>query len=186
MSVEVIKRHFNVEEYYRMAAAGILSEEDRVELIEGEIIRMNPIGSRHAATVGRLTRLFGRPAGDDAIVWVQNPVQINDYSEPVPDITLLRWRDDFYAQANPQPEDVLLVVEVSDSTLVYDRKVKVPLYARAGIPEMWLVNLPDEVIEVYSRPAGGAYQETRLVRRGESLTVAAVPGLTLEAGGILG
>ncbi|HJQ34382.1 MAG TPA: Uma2 family endonuclease [Pyrinomonadaceae bacterium] len=186
MSLEVVKKQFNVEEYYRMAAAGILSEEDRVELIEGEIIRMNPIGSRHAACVGRLTRLFGRRAGDNAIVWVQNPVQINDYSEPVPDISLLRFRDDFYAQANPQPDDVLLIVEVSDSTVNYDRKVKVPLYARAGVPEMWLVNQPEDLIEVYSRPADGAYQETRLVRRGESLTAASVPGLTLDADDVLG
>jgi len=185
MSVEVVKKQFNVEEYYRMAAAGILSEQDRVELIEGEIIRMNPIGSRHAACVGRLTELLGERARHVAIVWVQNPVQVNDYSEPVPDITLLRRRDDFYKHANPQAADVLLVVEVSDSTVNYDRKVKVPLYARAGVPEMWLVNQPEDLIEVYSRPAEGAYQETRLVRRGESLTAASVAGLTLDADDVL-
>src|SRR5436309_14879426 len=108
MSVQIARRHFNVAEYYKMAAAGVFSEDDRVELIEGEIIEMNPIGSRHAACVGRLTKLLERLVGDVAIVWVQNPVQINDYSEPVPDVTLLKRRADFYAQANPGPEAVLL------------------------------------------------------------------------------
>jgi Uma2 family endonuclease len=185
MSVEVSKLQFSIEEYYRIAAAGVLREDDRVELIEGEIIRMNPIGSRHAACVGRLTRLLGQRGGDNTIVWVQNPVQINDYSEPVPDITLLRWRDDFYAHAKPVPDDVLLIVEVSDSTVNYDRKVKRPLYARAGVPEMWLVNLPEELIEVFTRPANGTYQETRLVRRGETITVASAGGLTVEADAVL-
>ncbi len=169
-----------------MAAAGVLSEDDRVELVEGEIIEMNPIGSRHAACVGRLTKLLERLAGDHAIVWVQNPVHVNDFSEPVPDVALLRLRDDFYARANPRAADVLLVIEVSDSTLGYDRGVKTPLYARAGVPEVWLVNLPGEVIEVYARPAGGAYQETRLVGRGATLSASAVPELTLDADGVLG
>lgn len=119
-----------------MAAAGVLSEDDRVELIEGEIIEMNPIGSRHAACVGRLTKLLERQAGDRVIVWVQNPVQVNDYSEPLPDVTLLKPRDDFYAQANPQPADVLLIIEVADSSVDYDHEIKTPLYARAGIPEV--------------------------------------------------
>ena len=120
------------------------------------------------------------------MLWVQNPVQVNDYSEPVPDVTLLRRRDDFYAHAKPVPDDVLLIIEVSDSTVNYDRKVKLPLYTRAGVPEMWLVNLPEEVIEVYTRPANGTYQETRLVRRGETITVASAGGLTVEADAVLG
>lgn len=169
-----------------MAAAGVLSEDDRVELIEGEIIEMSPIGSRHAACVGRLSKLLERLAGDHAIVWVQNPVQIDDYSEPVPDATLLRQRDDFYARAKPVPADVLLLVEVSDSALKYDREIKVPLYARAGVPEVWLVNLQDEVVEVYAHPTAGTYQETRLVGRGASLTATTVPALTLEADSVLG
>lgn len=186
VSVEVSKLQFSIEDYYRMAAAGVLREDDRVELIEGEIIKMNPIGSRHAACVGRLTKLLERRGGDYAIVWVQNPVEINDYSEPVPDVTLLRRRDDFYAHAKPVPGDVLLIVEVSDSTINYDRKVKAPLYAGAGIPEMWLVNLPEDLIKVYTRPLNGAYQETRLVRRGESITVASAGDLNAEADAVLG
>jgi Uma2 family endonuclease len=186
MSVEVVKRHFTIDEYYRIAEAGVLHEDDRVELIEGEIIEMSPIGSRHAACVGRLSKLLERRGGDHAIVWTQNPVQLNDFSEPVPDVALLRRRGDFYAQSKPMPEDVFLIIEVSDSTINYDRKVKAPLYARAGIPEMWLVNLPEELIEVYTRSADGTYQETRLVRRGESIPVETIGGLTVEADAVLG
>jgi Uma2 family endonuclease len=186
MSVQVLRRHFSVGDYYTMAAAGLFKEDDRVELIEGEVIEMNPIGSRHAACVGRLTELLRSLPRDAAIVWVQNPVQVNDYSEPVPDVTLLKRRDDFYAQANPGPEAVLLLIEVSDSTLDYDRQIKVPLYARAGVAEVWVVNLPEEVVEVYARPSGGKYQDARVVRRGESLTSALVPSLKLDADAVLG
>ena len=183
MSVQIVRRHFNTAEYYRMAAAGVLTEDDRVELIEGEIVEMNPIGSRHAACVGRLTEDLGRLAGGEAIVWVQNPVQINDYSEPLPDVALLKRRDDFYAQANPQPTDVLLIIEVADSSVEYDRDIKIPLYARAGVPEAWLVNLPEEAVEIYARPLNNAYQETRLVKRGESLSTL---NLIIDADDVLG
>lgn len=186
MSLQVARRHFSVTEYYRMAAAGVFSEDDRVELIEGEIIEMNPIGSRHAACVGRLTKILERLAGDRAIVWVQNPVQINDYSEPLPDVALLKRRDDFYAQANPQSADVLLIIEVADSSVDYDHNIKLPLYAQAGIAEMWLVNLPQESIEVYTQPLNDAYLETRLIKRGESLAAKSIPNLTIDADAILG
>lgn len=186
MSVQIARRHFNIAEYYKMAAAGVFSEDDRVELIEGEIIEMNPIGSRHAACVGRLTKMLERLAGDRAIVWVQNPVQVSDYSEPLPDVALLKRRDDFYAQANPQPSDVLLIIEVADSSVEYDRDIKMTLYARAGIPEVWLVNLPKETVEIYARPLGGEYREIRLVKRGESLSAKSIPNLTVDAGAVLG
>jgi len=186
MSVQIARRHFNIAEYYRMAAAGVLLEDDRVELIEGEIIEMNPIGSRHAACVGRLTELLGRLAGDQAILWVQNPVQVNDYSEPLPDVALLKRRDDFYAQANPQATDVLLIIEVADSSVEYDHEIKLPLYARAGIPEVWLVNLPKDVIEIYTQPLNDTYREIRLVRRGESLASQSLPHLVIAVDSILG
>lgn len=186
MSVEIARRHFSVAEYYRMAEAGVFTEDDRVELIEGEVVETSPIGSRHAACVGRLTEFFSRLVSDHSIVWVQNPVQINDYSEPVPDVTLLKRRDDFYARANPRAADVFLLVEVADSTLAYDRDVKVALYARAGVPEVWLVNLPEETIEVYTRPREGAYRETRVVERGEALASQSLPNLTVEADAVLG
>ena len=169
-----------------MAAAGVLSEEDRVELIEGEIIELSPIGSRHAACVGRLTKLLERLAGDRAIVWVQNPVRVNDYSEPLPDVTLLKPRADFYAQANPQPADVLLIIEVADSPVDFDRAIKIPLYARAGIAEMWLVNVPQEMIEVYTQPLNDAYQKNEMVKRGESFVAKSIPNLTVDADAILG
>jgi Uma2 family endonuclease len=186
MSLQIIRRHFNVTEYYRMAAAGVFSEDDRVELIEGEIIEMNPIGSRHAACVGRLTKLLERLAGDRSIVWVQNPVQVNDYSEPLPDIALLKPRDDFYAQANPQAAHVLLLIEVADSSVEYDRDIKIPLYAQSGIAEVWLINLPKETIEIYSQPFEAKYRGTRLAKRGESLSAKFVPNLTIDVNAILG
>ncbi len=186
MSVQVAKRWFTVAEYNRMGAAGIFTEDDRVELIEGEIIEMSPIGRRHAACVGRLTNLFSKLLADRAIVWIQNPIVLNDYAEPQPDVALLRRRDDFYERSLPAPGDVLLVVEVADTTLEYDRQIKVPLYARAGTPEVWVVNLPDEQIEVYTRPNGGAYQDVRRHARGEAINSAAAPGLTVTTDEILG
>lgn len=186
MSVQIVRRHFNITEYYRMAAAGVLSEDDRVELIEGEIIEMNPIGSRHAACVGRLTEFLGLLTGREVIVWVQNPVQINDFSEPLPDVALLKRRDDFYAQANPQPADVLLIIEVADSSVEYDRDIKIPLYAGAGITEVWLVNLPKETIEIYTQPIGDVYREIRIVKRGESLAAKSIPSLIIGADIVLG
>ena len=186
MSVQIVRRHFNITEYYRMAAAGVLSEDDRVELIEGEIVEMNPIGSRHAACVGRLTEFLGRMVSGEAIIWVQNPVQVNDYSEPLPDVALLKRRDDFYAQANPQPADVLLIIEVADSSVEYDRDIKIPLYAGGGIPEVWLVNLPKETIEIYTQPVGDAYQEIRIVKRGEPLAAKSIPSLIIDADVVLG
>jgi Uma2 family endonuclease len=169
-----------------MAAAGVFSEDDRVELIEGEIVEMNPIGSRHAACVGRLTESLGRLAGQQAIVWVQNPVQISDFSEPLPDVALLKRRSDFYSQANPQPQDVLLIIEVADSSVEYDRDIKIPLYAEAAIPEVRLVNLPKETIKIYARPVGDAYREIQIIKRGESLASKSVADLTIDAEAILG
>jgi Uma2 family endonuclease len=142
MSVQVARRYFNVNEFYRMAAAGVLSEDDRVELIEGEILEMSSIGSRHAACVGRLTELFGQQVGGKAIIRAQSPIRLDDYSEPLPDITLLKRRADFYAENHPTQADVLLIVEVADTSVDYDRNIKLPIYAQANIPEVWLVNLP--------------------------------------------
>src|ERR671938_544657 len=141
MSVQVAKRCFSVDEYYRMGEAGILTEDDRVELIEGEIIEMSPIGSRHAACVNRLNTLLGRHLRQTAIVSVQNPIRLDAYSEPEPDVALLRPRADYYESGHPTPADALLIVEVADTSADYDRIIKLPLYAKAGIPEAWLVDL---------------------------------------------
>jgi Uma2 family endonuclease len=186
MSTRVTKRLFTVAEYNRMSEVGIFTEDDRVELIEGQVVDMSPIGRRRAACVGRLTNLFSRVLAERAIVWVQNPVVLNDYAEPQPDVALLRRREDFYERALPAPGDVLLIVEVSDTTLDYDRQIKVPLYARAGIREAWVVNLMDERIEVYTRPADGAYQDVSQYARGEAINSSGALNLTLTVDEILG
>jgi Uma2 family endonuclease len=179
-------RRFNVNEYHRMAAAGILHEDDPVELIEGEIVEMPPMGSIHAACVSRLDRLFARQAGDLAIVRVQLPVQLDEHSEPEPDLALVRLRPDFYAAAHPGPGDVLLVIEVADTTVRYDRTVKGALYARASIPEYWLVDLQRGHVDVRREPARGRYRTIRVFHRGERLTPQALPGIEIAVEAILG
>jgi Uma2 family endonuclease len=185
-STPVAKHRFTVDEYHRMAAAGILGEDDRVELIEGEIIEMSPIGSGHAARVKRLNRLLVRRLGDRAIVQVQDPVVLGRFSEPGPDLAVLKPRDDFYAERHPQPADTLLVVEVADSSRAFDRTVKAPLYARHGIPEMWVVDVIDQVVEIYRRPLRGAYREVARCGRTQRVTMAAFPRLSFRVADILG
>jgi Uma2 family endonuclease len=186
MSVQIARHWFTVAEYDRMGETGIFSEDDRVELIEGEIFEMSPIGKRHASCVGRLTNLLAGVLAEKAIVWVQNPIVLNDYSEPQPDFALLKRRDDFYARSLPTPAEVLLLIEVSDTTLEYDRQIKVPLYARAGVAEVWIVNLMDEQIEIYSQPANGAYQSRGQAGRGETINSPGTFNLTLSVDDILG
>ncbi|MGB9180675.1 MAG: Uma2 family endonuclease [Pyrinomonadaceae bacterium] len=186
MSVQIAKRCFNVTEYYRMAEAGILTEDDRVELIEGEIIEMSPIGSRHAACVNRLNSLFNSQAAQSSIVSIQKPIRLDEYNEPEPDVALLKQRKDFYSEGHPAPADVLLVVQVADTSIDLDRRLKVPLYARSEISEVWLVDLTKEVIEVYAQPVNGAYQISRKAGRSESITSQTVLELTLSVDAILG
>lgn len=186
MSVQIARRHFNITEYYRMTEAGILSAGDRVELIDGEVIEMSPIGSRHAACVDRLNKFLNKLVAEDVIVRVQNPIVLDDYSEPQPDISLLRPHADFYAQEHPTPADVLLVVEVADSSTQFDREIKLLLYAQAMLPEVWLVNLPDDTIERYSQPANGAYQIAQTLKRGEVLISTMILSLNLDVAAILG
>lgn len=140
-----------------MAETGILAPDARVELIEGEIIDMAPIGSRHASIVDKLYHLLHTAVGTSAIVRSQNPVRLNDISEPEPDLALLRWRDDFYGARHPGPADVLLIVEIADSSLDYDRSKKLPLYASHGIPEVWLVDLTASCVVRYAGPTSSGY-----------------------------
>ena len=186
MSVQVLKRLFTVDEYYRMAEAGILSEDDRVELIEGEIVQMTPIGSRHASNVMRLIRLFSQQVGDHALVTAQNPIRLSEYSEPQPDIGLLKSRADFYAEAHPKPEDVFLIVEVADTSAGFDRETKAPLYAQAGIPELWLVDLTQDCVEVHLKPSVCGYEQVQQFRRGETISPQAFTELALNVNDILG
>jgi Uma2 family endonuclease len=186
MAVQVLRRRFTVDEYYRMAEAGILHEDDRIELIEGEIVQMAAIGSKHAAGVDRLNYLFSPRVGQRAIVRVQNPVRLSQYTEPQPDVTLLRPRPDYYASAHPGPQDVLLLVEVMVTSEDYDREVKVPLYARSGIGEVWLVDLEADHIEVYRQPAPEGYRQVLRLQRGERLAPQSFPDLELSVDDILG
>ncbi len=160
---DVIRRHrLTVANYHRMGEAGILHEDSRVELIDGQLIDMAPIGSQHAGVVKQLSRLFNLAVGQSALVSTQDPIVLGEHSEPEPDIALLRPRDDFYKSSHPRPEDVRLIVEVADSSIRYDREVKIPLYARHRIPEVWLVDLSAKVLEIYQEPGDGRYQ--RLIR----------------------
>jgi len=168
-------RHaYSVDDYYRMAEAGILRPGDRVELIEGEIIDMVPIGSRHAAAVKRIARVLSQVIGEHAYLSVQDPVRLSQYSEPQPDIALLRPRADFYAAVHPGPGDVLLLVEVADSTLSFDRDIKLPLYARHGIPEVWLVDIENAQLTMHREPHAHGYAK---IQTPISLTRIEVPGL---------
>ncbi len=186
MALQLLRRKFTIAEYYQMAEAGIFLANDRVELIAGEIIEMSPIGSRHAACVDRLNRLFNRLLASRVIVRVQNPIRLSDRSEPQPDLTLLQPRPDFYAEAHPQPAEVLLLVEVSDTTVEYDREVKIPLYAQAGIVEVWLVNLPEAYIEVYRHPAGDRYLEIHRWQRGQNISILAFSDVSFAVNDIVG
>jgi Uma2 family endonuclease len=184
--VKVTRHRFTVAEYERMGQIGIFSEDERVELVNGEIVEMSPIGERHAGCVGLLTQLITLLLQSSAVVWVKNPIRLDDHSEPQPDIAVLKPRADFYRRSKPTPADVLLVIEVSDTTLEYDRQIKVPLYARAGIAEVWIVNLSDERVETYRDPSGGAYQANASVRRGEEVEARAVASLRLSVAELLG
>ena len=182
----VRRRPLSVAEYHRMAEVGILTPDDRVELIEGELVEMAAMGGPHVGAVIALNRLFSRAAGSDAVVSVQMPVQLGEGSEPEPDIALLRPRADDYRRAVPHARDVLLLIEVSDTTIEYDRRVKSQLYAREGVPELWIVDVGAGRIEVYQAPGPGGYASVRSVGRGEVLSPAALPRVTVAAADILG
>jgi Uma2 family endonuclease len=156
---DILQRHrLSVDEYHRMAHAGILPEDSRVELINGEIIDMAPIGSRHAAAVKQLTRILARAVGDTAIVSVQDPIHLDLHTEPQPDLALLLPREDFYKTAHPRASDVLLIIEVADTSLRYDREIKIPLYAQHGIPEVWLVDLLSNRIRLFREGTEEGYR----------------------------
>ncbi len=170
---------FTVKDYHRMAEADIFEPDDRVELIDGEVFELPPMGSRHAAGVSRLNHHLRR-VGDEAIVSVQSPVQIGELSEPQPDLAILRFRDDFYENHHPMPPDIHLVIEVADTSLRHDLVRKAPLYVAGGVPEVWVVDLVAEVVHVIR----GA--DSRQLRAGESLAPLAFPDLVLEVAAILG
>ncbi|MBI4317272.1 MAG: Uma2 family endonuclease [Chloroflexi bacterium] len=186
MALELTRRRFTIAEYHQMAEAGILGEDDRVELIDGEVVEMAPIGHRHSSCVARLAEWFVLKMSDVANIWPRNPIDVGEYSEPQPDLVVLHRRADFYATGHPTPADVTLVVEVADTSVAVDRRVKVPLYARGGIPEVWLVDVEQETVTTYRDPTTGGYQAAQVLRRGEWLAPAAFPDRTVGVADILG
>lgn len=177
--MEITKRRFTAEDYQRMGRAGILSEDDRVELIDGDIVVMTPIGPRHCAAVDRATRAMVVLTGDRAIVRVQGSVRLDFYNEPEPDLVLLRPTPDFYASAHPGPADILLIVEIADSSIDYDRKVKAPIYARLGIREYWLADLNENLLSCYREPRDGVYHSVQQFRRGETVAPQSLPDCSI-------
>jgi Uma2 family endonuclease len=187
MAAELVKYRFTVKDYHLMMDAGIFHEDDRVELLEGEIIEMAPIGPGHAGAVNRLLNAFlPLQAAGQAIVSVQNPIRLGEHSEPQPDLALLKPRADFYARGHPLPQDVLLAVEVMESSANYDRDVKVSLYARFGIVETWLMDLEQRRIEAYRSPTPQGYEVVLWLRSGESLPPQLFPELELAVDVLLG
>jgi Uma2 family endonuclease len=185
MSSAIQRHQFTVHDYHRMAEVGILQENSRVELINGEVLALSPISDPHNGTCARANRAFVRAAGDDAIVLVQGAVRLNLYSEPQPDIALLRPRADFYTKSHPGPADILLLVEISASSLHYDLKVKGRLYAEMGIPEYWVADLDNEIVIAHSEPSGASFRLVRQFRRGETMTPSLLPSCRIPVDSLL-
>jgi Uma2 family endonuclease len=186
MVVQLERKRFTVTDFQQMVDCGILQEDDRCELLNGEIVNRSPIGRRHASKVNRLAQLFHEIARGMLIVSTQNPIELRPFSQPEPDIGLLRWQEDFYESGHPKAKDVYLLIEVADSTLETDRNIKLPLYAQTGIVEVWIVNLQDNVIEVYRQPMETNYTMTQIFTSGQILTIEALPQISIEVNHILG
>jgi Uma2 family endonuclease len=182
----ITRKRFTVEEYHRMWDVGIFPEDKHFELIRGEILEMPTAKPPHSGRVNRLTRLFTSRLGEAVIVSVQNPTSIDDHSEPVPDLSLLKPRADFYTEGHPLPSDVLLAIEISDSTLRFDTKIKGLLYAEAEIPEYWILNIFQNVLEVRSGPANGRYARHQVLRHGQVVSPLRLPDASFWVDEILG
>ncbi len=186
MALAVQPRHFTVDEYYAMGAAGVFAPGERVELLDGEILTMPPIGPPHAGSVDRLDALLQRRFSERAIVRAQGPVRLSNDSEPQPDIALLRPRDDFYSTRHPLPPDTLALIEVAESSLPYDSGRKLKAYARSGIAEYWIVNLEDNALEVHRNPSETGYADRFVATRGETVSFQAFPDEPLRVEDLLG
>jgi len=180
-----MKRHrLSVSEYYAMARHGILAQDARVELIDGEIIDMAPIGISHASIVSLLTGRLARATGDDIVISPQNPVRLSDFSEPQPDLSLLRPRVDGYPTVHPSADEVVLMIEVAHSSLAYDRDVKLPLYARHGVPVVWLVDVAAQGLTIHARPDGECYTLVEAVQDLVAVPVGVLDGVTVDLSGL--
>ncbi|WP_201324439.1 Uma2 family endonuclease [Pseudanabaena sp. lw0831] len=171
---------FTVQQYELILEAGVFAESDRLELINGEIRVMSPIGRKHAVCVAKTARAFQIKLGNQAFIWTQNPILLSNYFQPQPDLAILKWRDDFYAEALPTPDDILLIIEVADSTIAYDRDVKSPLYAANGISEMWLFDVNKKVVEGYSQPSASGYKRMQRYEQNETLAMMALPDIVFS------
>ncbi len=180
--MEVAVRRISVDEYYKMAEVGILKPDERVELIAGEIVQMSPIGIRHMNCVNRFNKRLTKLVPDEFIVSIQNPIRLSENDEPQPDIVIARRVED---DEPFRPKDIILVIEVAETTYDYDRNVKVPRYADEGIPEVWLVNLPEEAIESFTNPINGVYTEVREYRIGEKIRPALLPSVAVDVSDML-
>jgi Uma2 family endonuclease len=185
MSVDFARFQFSADQFERMVETGILTEDDRVELIDGELVAMSPIGSRHVACVNSLTTLLVLALEQRGIVSVQNPVRLNTRNEPLPDLAVLRPRKARYRDALPTGKDVLIAIEVSDTTAVFDRTTKLPRYAANGVREAWLVDLKARHVEVHSKPRAGQFTKRALFAPGDLVTSTVVRGLVLPVDDIL-
>jgi len=179
------KHRFSVKEYYRMAETGVLRPDARVELLNGELIDMSPIGPFHGGLVKRLSRIFNFKAKGRWIVSTQDPLRLDDHSEPEPDVMLLKPASDDYTSRHPQPDDVFLLIEVSDSTLDYDHEEKLPAYGRAGVAEAWIVNLNDSTVEVHREPHFTGYGSKTILRAGDKISPLAFPDAALDVAELL-
>lgn len=186
MEIEVTKKLFTVDDYYRMAEVGIIGPEERVELIDGEIIRMSPPGNRHVACVNRANTAFVEAFGRRAIVSVQNPLRLNIYNEPQPDIVVLKPRTDFYDSTRLAPEHVFFVLEISDTSLAFDRKIKLARYAASGVPEVWIEDLKHDRLLVFRDPEGKSYKSSLTFRQGDSISPLAFPDAVFKVEQLLG
>ncbi|MEJ7862214.1 MAG: Uma2 family endonuclease [Pyrinomonadaceae bacterium] len=180
-----VQLRFTVDDYHKMIELGMLENYEKAEIIEGELIKKMTVGDKHAFVVDNLTRFFIKNVSDDVLVRVQNPVRLTEYNEPQPDITLADLRK-FDGRRHPRPQEVILIIEVSDSTLKYDRDTKLPLYAEAEIPEVWIVNLTNEIVEIHTNPSVGLYQLVKIFKRGETIKSETLPNLFLNVNNILG
>ena len=181
---DVAAHLFSVEDYHRMIETGIITTDHKVELLDGQIVRMSPIGRFHAACVNRLNHFFSVICTGDLLISVQNPVALNENSEPEPDLAILKFKQDFYASGHPQPEDILALIEVADSSFEKDQEIKLPLYALAKIPEVWIIDLSQERVFVYQEPFDEGYKKMQFFNGKETIKTS-LP-ITITAQDILG
>lgn len=180
-----VRLRFSVDEYYKMIELGLLKDYERAEIIEGELIKKMTIGSPHAFVVDSLNRFFVKNVSDDILVRIQNPIRLTDFTEPEPDLALIDLTK-FDRKQHPRPDEILLVVEVSDSTVKYDRETKLSLYGEAMIPEVWIVNLPKNIVEIHQKPSDGVYQFVKIFKRGDRIVSELLPGLSISTDEIFG